>query len=306
MSCILSLLNSILKSPQAEKYIKLLSKLLILSCFIAEQKSVPDTFRRKGTLKFIINLYKNLVKAGAKSDQSLKVLKLISDFFSKVCFFSAKCQEYLIRKGLVQVYCNLLNAGGAYSGETELRFKVLYALGSISGTPDQQLLVWVSGGVNLALEYFDAGETQEPSCFVLWKSCIDSMEVQETLMASGFVVKAFSLLRNLENLQTRTYLIGIVRRLSTNHSYKQQLDQEASQCFLDLMKELTKGTDILPLKELVAGLGSLCTNKEIAQEVVKAAGIEIIIEIGIRHLEKAKLLKTCIGALVNLSVQGKP
>lgn len=278
----------------------------MLSTFIAEQKSVPDTFRRKGTLKFIINLYKNLVKAGAKSDQSLKVLKLISDFFSKACFYSPKCQEYLIRKGLVQVFCNVLNAKGVYSNELELKFKVLYALGSISGTPDQQLLVWVSGGVNLALEYFESSDTQEPSSFVLWKTCIESFEVQETLMSAGFVAKAFGLLENLENMQTRTYLIGIVRRLSTNQNYKQQLAQEASQCFLVLMKELTKGTDILPLKELVAGLGSLCTNKEIAQEVVKAAGIEIIIEIGIRHLEKAKLLKTCVGALVNLSVQGNP
>ena len=61
---------------------------------------------------------------------------------------------------------------------------------------------------------------------------------------------------------------------------------------------------MVPLKELAAGLGSLCTKLEIAQEVVKATGIEIIIEVVLRHLDQAKLVKTCVGALVNLSVQG--
>lgn len=304
VSCILSLLNSILKSPQAEKYIKLLSKLLILSCFVAEQKSVPDLYRRKGTLKFILTLFKSLIKAGAKSDQSLKVLKLISDFFSKICFFSPKCREYLIRKGSIQVFCNVLGTDGIYSKETELAYKVLYALGSVTGTPDQQLLVWVSGGVNLALSYFELVETQEPACFVLWKCSVDSAEVQETLMSFGFAAKALNLLQTNRNPYTSTYLIGILRRLATNPTYKQDLAQQVSQCFLSLLKDLTKGSDILPLKELVAGLGSLCTNTEIAQEVVKAAGIEIIIEIVIRHIEQAKLVKTCVGALVNLSVQG--
>ena len=306
VSCILSLLNSILKSPQAEKYIKLLSKLLILSCFIAELKSVPDLYRRKGTLKFILTLFKSLVKAGAKSEQSLKVLKLISDFFSKICTSSPKCREYLIRKGSVQLFCNILGANGVYSKETELVYKVLYALGSVTGTPDQQLLVWVSGGVSLALSFFESTETQEPACFVLWKCSIDSPEVQETLMSADFALKALKLLQTNKNPYTITYLIGILRRLALNPAYKQDLGHQVSQCFLDQLKELVKGSDILPLKELVAGLGSLCINPEIAHEVVKAAGIEILIEIVIRHIEQAKLVKTSVGALVNLSVQGNP
>lgn len=304
LSCILSLLNSILKSPQAEKYIRLLSKLLILSCFIVEQKTVPDSFRRKGTLKFILTLFKNLIKAEAKSDQSLRVLKLIADFCSKITYNSNKCREYLIRKGAVQVFCNILSPTSAYQKDSEFLYKILYALGNLAGSTDQQLLVWVTGGTTLALNFFNNPEMLEPASFTLWKSSIDAFEVQESIMAEDYDQKALRTLSMSPSPQVTTFLIGSLRRLSANPSYKENLAAPVSACFLEWLGKLTKQVYILPLKELVAGLGSLCTNLEIAQEVVKAAGIEIVLEVILRHLDQAKLVKTCVGSLVNLSVQG--
>ena len=304
VSCILSLINSILKSNQAEKYIRLLSKLLSLSSFISCQKGVPDSFRRKGTLKLILALYKNLIKAGAKSDPSLRVLSLLSSTFCKMAFYSSKCREYMIRKGGAQACCSILNPAGVYQREERLKFITLYTLGSLAGNVDQQLLIWVSGGVSIALNYFDTAELQEAASFVIWRSCIEAVEVQELLYSNGFHEKALQILGNLPNPQVTTYLIGTLRRLSSNMNYKALLADITSRCFLIWLKELTKKTFMAPLKELAAGLGSLCTKVEVAHEVVKAAGIEIIIEVILRHLDQAKLVKTCVGALVNLSVQG--
>jgi hypothetical protein len=305
VSCILSLINSILKSNQAEKYIRLLSRLLILSSFISSQKEVPDSFRRKGTLKMMLTLYKSLIKAGAKSEPSVKVLCLLASTFCKMSHYSRKCREYIVRKAGVQTYCLVLNPGGVYQQEDRLRVRTLYALGALAGNEDQQLLVWVSGGVTVAMEAVDRPEYQDAAGFVLWRSCLDAAEVQDLLFTSNFHTKALRILETSPGPHLTTYLIGILRRLSNNANYKQVLAEPVSRCFLVWLKELTKQTYMIPLKELAAGLGSLCTKTEVAAEVVKAAGIEIIIEVVLRHLEQAKLTKTCVGALVNLSVHGK-
>ena len=252
----------------------------------------------------MIILYKNLIKAGAKSEQSLKVLSLLSSIFCKMGYNNNKCRDYIIRKGGIQIISNSLSTTGVYFGDQQFVYKTLYALGSLAGNIDQELLVWVSGGVSLALEYFERPEFQEPAAFVLWRTCIDAVEVQELLFSNDFPEKALRTLDTFPNTETSTYLIGILRRLCNNPAHKESLSGPASQCFLIWLKELTKQSYMLPLKELAAGLGSLCTKREIAQEVVKAAGIEIFIEIILRHLDQAKLIKTCVGTLVNLSVQG--
>lgn len=303
VSCVLSLVNSILKSNQAEKYIKIFVKLLALSSFIIHQKSVPDSFRRKGTLKLMLVLYKNLIKAKAKSEHSLKVLCLMNSIFSKMAHGNSKCRDYIVRKGGVQIFSTILSPTSGYVQETKFISMCLYALGALAGNNDQQLLVWVSGGVTLGLSYFEIPEHQESAAFLLWRSCVDAFEVQEILYSSGFAHKAFAVLDCFPSPETSTFLIGVIRRLSNNAAYKNELSGPASKCFLIWLKELTKKPFMIPLKELAAGLGSLCTILEVAQEVVKAAGIEIIIEVVLRHSEKAKLVKTCVGALVNLSVQ---
>lgn len=305
VSCVLSLINSILKSNQAEKYIRLLSKLLVISSYIVEQKTVPDSFRRKSSLKLMLTLFKNLVKAGAKSEHSVRVLSQLCTIISKMSYYSNKCREYIVRKGGIQVLCNILNQNSTYQKEDKLLYKALYALGTLAGNNDHQLLVWVSGGVSLSLAYFDRPDLLEPASFVLWRSCIDALEVQDTLVSQNFPEKAMVTLESSPTPEVCTFLIGTLRRLSNNAAYKETLAEPVSQCFLLWLKELTKNTYMLPLKELAAGLGSLCTKPEISQEVVKAAGIEIILEVILRHLDQAKLVKTCVGALVNLSVQGK-
>jgi hypothetical protein len=228
----------------------------------------------------------------------------MADFYSKITVNSGKCREYLIRKGAVQVFCNILKSDSLYQKDLDFLFKVLYALGNLAGNCDQQLLVWVSGGTTLALQFFEVEELREPACFVLWKSSVDAVEVQESLISEDYGRKALRVLNSCNNPQVATFLIGCLRRLGTNPAYRESLGLEISCCFLNWLKELTKQVFILPLKELVAGLGSLCTRVDIAQDVVKAAGIEIVIEIILRHVKEAKLVKTCVGALVNLSMQG--
>ena len=304
ISCVLSLVNSILKSNQAEKYIKLFIKLLTLSSFIVHQKSVADSFRRKGSLKLMLILYKNLIKAGAKSEHSVKVLCLLTSIFCKIGHSNNKCRDYIVRKGGVQILCSVLSLSGNYSQEQGFIYKCLYALGALAGNTDQQLLVWVSGGVSLALSYFERLELREAAAFVLWRCCTEALEVQELLYSSNFYERALAVLDTLPGPETSTFLIGVLRRLSNNPASKNALAEPVSRCFLVWLKELTKKPYTIPLKELSAGLGSLCTRLEVAQEVVKAAGIEIIIEVVLRHSEQAKLVKTCVGALVNLSVQG--
>lgn len=306
VSCVLSLINSILKSNQAEKYIRLLFKLLQLSSFIVHQKTVSESFRRKGSLKLILGFFKNLVKAGAKSEHSIKVLILICNIFCKIGYSSNKCRDYIVRKSGVQIICAILSPTGNYQQEQKLIYSSLYALGTLAGNNDQQLLVWVSGGVSAALAHFEKQELIEPAAFTIWRTCIEAIEVQEILFASNFHEKALKILETGPNPEITTFLIGILRRLSNNANYKDQLAEPISKSFLFWLKDLTKKSYMVPLKELAAGLGSLCTKLEVAREVVKATGIEIIIEVVLRHPDQAKLVKTCVGALVNLSVQGKP
>lgn len=100
-----------------------------------------------------------------------------------------------------------------------------------------------------------------------------------------------------------TYSIGVLRRLVVNPKYKDKLAPVLAEPLLQELKQLTKAKYALPLKEISATLGTISTNNEIAQTIVQAAGIEIITEVALRNLNKSKLVKTCIGALVNLSLQ---
>ena len=51
VSCLLSLINSILQSKNITKYSKILFNLLSISVMLITQSAVVSAFRRKGTLK---------------------------------------------------------------------------------------------------------------------------------------------------------------------------------------------------------------------------------------------------------------
>ena len=89
----------------------------------------------------MLTLYKNLIKAGAKSDHSVKVLTMLSSIYCKIATFSSKCRDYIVRKGGIHMICSILNNNSNYLREEQLIFKSLYALGALAGDNDQQLLV---------------------------------------------------------------------------------------------------------------------------------------------------------------------
>lgn len=75
------------------------------------------------------------------------------------------------------------------------------------------------------------------------------------------------------------------------------------QPMLDELKHVGRSDYTLLLKELIAGLGSISSDSKIAIQISNAAGAEMIIEIAINNTHSTKLVKSCIGALVNLSLQ---
>ncbi|CAG9313195.1 unnamed protein product [Blepharisma stoltei] len=302
VSCILSLLNSVLKSNQAEKYMRILTLLLRISAMIVQQKTVPNFFRRKGSLKMLIALYRNLVKASARSEGSIKILTLICEVMANMAVKNEKAREYLTRKAVIQASCALITNPN-YTSDNKLMSKALYLLGSTAGSSDQQLLIWVSGGISQALQCVQNPKLSPSASFLLWRACIDNEEIQQEIFSSNFHLQALEAIRNGGDIEKITYLIGIIRRIVVNAKFRDQLAGLVAEPLLLELKQLTRGEFSLPLKEISAALGTISTDPAIAQIIVQAAGIEIITEVALRNLTKSKLVKTCIGALVNLSLQ---
>lgn len=166
VSCVLSLLNSVLKSNQAEKYIRILTLLLRISCMIVQQKTVPNFFRRKGSLKMLVSLFRNLTKASARSEGSIKILTLICGLMANIAIKNDKSREYLSRKAAIQANCSLIS-NSVYANDSRLMNKSFYVLGSLAGTSDQQLLIWVSGGISLAIQSSRNPKLASSSTFLL-------------------------------------------------------------------------------------------------------------------------------------------
>lgn len=71
---------------------------------------------------------------------------------------------------------------------------------------------------------------------------------------------------------------------------------------LSNLKSLYFQDCILPLKEISGTLGSIATIPEVAYRIEHSAGVEILTDVAERYIEHPKLVKTCIGTLVNLSM----
>jgi hypothetical protein len=304
ISCILSLINSIMKSNQIEKYGRMLIELLKISAMIMQQPSVASSFRRKGTLKSLLTLYRNMIKQKATSDGTIAILIHTNWLIAKLAQKHEKCRDYLVRKATVQALSAVISPEGPYKRKQELIESSLYALGALAENNDQKLLIWVSGGVTHSLIWSQHTDIITSAAFyVIWRCSIDNPEIQDELMNQNLVGTILNMLGNELDIPTKTYMFGILRRLSSNSKYKPILAEDVVQPMLDELKHVGRSDYTLLLKEIIAGLGSISSEAKIALHISNAAGAEMIIEIAINNTHSTKLVKSCIGALVNLSLQ---
>jgi len=301
VSCMLSLLNSIMQS-NIEKYAKMFLTLLKISSMIMPLPSVASSFRRKGALKQLITFMKTLIKQETHTEQNLQIISLMSIIIAKLAAKHEKCRDYLVRKGCVQAFLSSLSPKGKFGRCEDLIASFMYALGSIGVSSDQQLMIWVGGGVILGEAYLnsDSEVLHESASFLLWKISIDNEEVQDELMQHQLYSTCLRLMEGMPSVELSTTLLAILRRLSS--SYKQELAGTVLPVMLKSLQKYANTSCVYTLKEITACIGSISTIPEISQSIADRGGVELIIEVGAKNFEISKLLKTCVGALVNLSL----
>lgn len=77
---------------------------------------------------------------------------------------------------------NIVNPNGPYSDNHDLHITAFYAIGSLTGTNDNQLLIWVSGGVTILLHWFNVHYPKMDSSLTgvlygIWKLAVDNEEI---------------------------------------------------------------------------------------------------------------------------------
>jgi hypothetical protein len=301
VSCMLSLLNSIMQS-NIDKYAKMFHTLLKISAMIMPLPSVASSFRRKGALKQLITFMKTMLKQDNISEQTLQIISVMGVIIAKLAAKHEKCRDYLVRKGCVQAFLSSLNPKGKFAHSEEVITSFMFALGNIGVSSDQQLMIWVGGGVIVAEAFLgmDSMVLQEAASFLLWKISIDNEEVQDELMQHQLHLTCLRLLERQGSVELSTTLIAILRRLSS--TYKAELATEVLPALLRQLQKFANSDCVFTLKEISACLGSISTLPEISQAIADRGGVELIIEVGAKNVETSKLLKTCVGALVNLSL----
>lgn len=214
ITCILSLMNSILKSEDPQRYKRILLSSLEISSQVVADKSILNSYRRKGTLKLILTYFKSLVKSNETSSRDL--VRLICVMIAKLSYASAKNRDYITRKSGISILCSLIKLEGGLTDDLKVLNEAIGALGSMAGTKDQQLTVWVQGGIDAILELSQNSQLLRASSYALWRACIDNQEIQNVLYTSSFHRKAISLLGVELEVYTQTFLIGILRRIASN------------------------------------------------------------------------------------------
>lgn len=301
VSCMLSLMNSIMQS-NIDKYAKMFLTLLKISSMIMPLPSVASSFRRKGALKQLITFMKTLIKQDTFTEQNLQIISIMGTIISKLAAKHEKCRDYLVRKGCVQAFLSSLAPKGKFGRCEDVLASFMFALGNIGVSSDQQLMIWVGGGVIIGEAYLntDSETLHEAASFLLWKISIDNDEVQEELMQNQLVTVCMRLLDGQPSVDLSTTLLAILRRLSS--SFKQELASLVLPCMLKNLQKFASTNYVFTLKEITACIGSISTLPEISQIIADRGGVELIIEVGAKNFQISKLLKTCVGALVNLSL----
>lgn len=319
VSCLLSLLNSVLSSAKMERYSKLLLSLLRICSFTVHHSSLASALRRKGLLKQLLSLHLATLKDSAPSTESTRMLvHWLGIVLIKLAVYHEKCRDYLLRKGVVQSLLAFLSADVREPERLESVTDSIVFLGAMAGnskfhTDDQQLMVWVANGVPVVLRYYqyavenrqlEAAEAMKSACmYFCWRLSISNAELQVDLEGKGVVGFALAeLSESTALLSSTTFAIGILRRVSANNDFKATLSRQVLEPIFNHLAVHSKTSNTLLLKEAIGCLGSIATEPDILPLLLEKNLPEVLIDIAVRNAEALKLVKTCLGALVNVSL----
>ena len=142
--------------------------------------------------------------------------------------------------------------------------------------------------------------------FLFWRLSIGNAELQVDLEARGASSIAISTLSSDPiSLPNAVFSIGLLRRISANNDFKPSLAPLVLEPAFTQLIQYSKSTNTLLLKEAIGCLGSIATEPAILQTLLDKNMPEVVIDIASRNLEALKLVKTCLGALVNISLSGE-
>lgn len=133
VSCLLSLLNSVMSSAKIERYSKLLLALLRISSLTVHHTSIAAAFRRKGILKQLLTLYIAILQQTTSTEATSLLLHWLSIVLIKLGQFHEKCRDYMIRKGVVQHVCTYLSTDIRQNERLEGVVDGVNLLGAIAG-----------------------------------------------------------------------------------------------------------------------------------------------------------------------------
>jgi len=319
VSCLLSLLNSVMSSAKIERYSKLLISLLRISSLTVHHSAIAAAFRRKGILKQLLTLYIAILKQTSGTESTSLLLHWLSIVLIKLALYHEKCRDYMIRKGVVQNLVGYLGTDIRENDRLEGVIDGVSLLGAMAGNSnayldDQQLMVWVANGVQVVLRYYQyAADSQNETSvsikaavlYLFWRLSIANAELQVDLEAKGASsIALLTLSAPSVPLQNTVFAIGLLRRLSANNDFKPLLAPLVLEPVFSYLAQHAKSANALLLKEAIGCLGSIATETTVLPLLLDKNFPELVIDIATRNLEALKLVKTCLGALVNASLSG--
>lgn len=300
----LSLVNTIVGKNCVEKYMRTIVLLMKLLSYAADQGSVAPLTRTKTSLKLLILLFRVKVEQSAKSEEDILLLCVLSSIIAKVSFAHNKCRDYLIRNSVVKHLLKLVTDEDLVQRSKDLIDDCLYALGSLAGSNDQQLLIWVSQGISVTLQLAEDPELFAACVFVVWRCCMDCVEIQKELIHKGFHHTCIAKFKGPLEITSKTFIVGFLRRVVAHEEVKESLDLEMVKLLVVELKYSVMHKIPLLLKELIATLGVLAVDVAKAELICQKNGVEILTEVALNLHDEGKVVKTAIGALVNLSIHG--
>ena len=139
----------------------------------------------------------------------------------------------------------------------------------------------------------------------MWRLSINNTELQRDLKDKGVDTIALDALKDSNaKLETVVFAVGVLRRLSSNNDYKAALSPLVLDPVLTQLSTFSRSKFTLLLKESIACIGSISPEGDIITVLLDRNIPELILDIAVRNLTALKLLKTCVGALVNVSLNG--
>lgn len=132
------------------------------------------------------------------------------------------------------------------------------------------------------------------------------MEIQKELIHKGFHHTCIAKFKSPLEITSKTFIVGFLRRIVVHEEVKESLDLETVEALITELKYSAAYKIPLLLKESIATLGVLAVDAERAETICLKNGAEILTEIALNLHDEGKVVKTAVGALVNLSIHGTP